>query len=423
MNSNNGIFSMFNSNTTLNNPFPNFQGNSNFLFPANSNSTQTNIPQFFSEESNLQHAIQSDSFPTQSQFSFSSNTFPSNTLNNVNFETNYTPHTSSNFTYLISFETTSSICQSFQQQTTTCSITANLGELFNSSDLYTKFEDLPNYPQDADMKIIMDQIRRNFDSKQDWKSVFDAIDNLRILNKYYPQEINEIVGVYWDAIVDCLDSQKPPIIKNILLFLKEMFKSSSYIRLHDGIISNLIPLILNKVLSEKAFIKREVEKIVDLFVTNCCFDSSIQTLCRVVDEKKGQVQEYAMDILIKMVYNIGTNLPQLQTASLKALMLTLANTMNSAKNGTLKTKAANLCKGFKDIFGFANYYNLVKLAMEDESPHLIDLLFQAVRAKREDDRRKSRMLEFISKQKSNLKKRDSGKLSIESPDLFSNNNY
>jgi hypothetical protein len=142
-----------------------------------------------------------------------------------------------------------------------------------------------------------------------------------------------------------MDSQKTSIVKNILVFLREVFTfTAKEVRLRDEVIQAAIPAIFKLSISEKKLITAEIEGIIDMFVTHCCFDASIQSLCHIVFEKNASVAENAMYTLVKMVGNIGENLPQLNFNSLQMLMITLAKVLDSAKKGNMKKWATELCQ-------------------------------------------------------------------------------
>ena len=261
------------------------------------------------------------------------------------------------------------------------------GQVFDqtsdSSSPYTEFAALPNYGENVNINQVVEQIKLFFEDKQNWKSVFDAIDNLRILNKYYPNEINDIAGMFWKYITSCLESQKTPILKNILIFIKEMFfHTAKDVRLHDDLITGIMPFILKHFSSEKKLIKSEIEAILEAFLTNCCFDSSVLVLCQCVHDKNPSISEIAFITLAKMIANIGENLPKLQFTTLETFMLTLGKTLDSAKKGNMKKWAGDLCINTCKLFGIENYYQLIQNTLGnhlDLAQHLV----KAVEEKKE----------------------------------------
>jgi hypothetical protein len=164
------------------------------------------------------------------------------------------------------------------------------------------------------------------------------------LNKFFPGEINDIFANFWKYITASLESQKTHILKNVLIFIKEVFSvTAKEVRLHDDVISGLIPYILKYSTSEKKLIKAEGEVILEEFTTNCCYDSSIIALCKACFDKNPSVTEVAFLTLGKMICNIGENLPKLSFDSLQALIITLAKTLDSAKKGSMKKWATMVC--------------------------------------------------------------------------------
>ena len=94
-------------------------------------------------------------------------------------------------------------------------------------------------------------------SNKNWNQKFEAINNLRILNKYHQKEINQLVQKFWKYIYESLSSVKTAIMKNILMFLNEVFMNASTIKLHDDLIKGVIPIMMKKSFDNKAMVKKE----------------------------------------------------------------------------------------------------------------------------------------------------------------------
>lgn len=268
-----------------------------------------------------------------------------------------------------------------------------------TSSPYTNYDDLPNYGENVNVSEVIENMKVWFEDKTNWKNVFDAIDNLRILNKYYSKDINDIINLFWGSISNCMDSQKTSIVKNILVFLREVFTfTAKEVRLRDEVIQAALPHIFKLSISEKKLIKAEIEGIIEEFVTHCCFDASIQCLCSIVFDKNAAVAENALFTLAKMVSNIGENLPQLSFNSLQMLMITLAKMLDSAKKGNMKKWATQLCQSICNLFGMENYVSLVQGTMAEQPAEITQHLAKAIEEKKET-KRESKIHDFVQEQK------------------------
>jgi hypothetical protein len=78
---------------------------------------------------------------------------------------------------------------------------------------------LVNYPQGTDLQAVLGQITLLFQDKKNWKSKFEAISHLRILNKFYASEINEIFINFGNQIIESVKALPTCEVKISLMFL------------------------------------------------------------------------------------------------------------------------------------------------------------------------------------------------------------
>lgn len=109
-----------------------------------------------------------------------------------------------------------------------------------SNQNYTDYENLPQYPQNINVNEITNQIMENFKSG-DWTKKFASIDNLRIINKYYPNDSNQIFQMFWNQILQSLEDKKTCIEKNIMNLLREAFYFKRQNMFHDKILTDCLP--------------------------------------------------------------------------------------------------------------------------------------------------------------------------------------
>ena len=185
------------------------------------------------------------------------------------------------------------------------------------------------------------------------------------------------------------------------MFWSEVFGvTAKNVRLHDDVIKGAIPYMLKLSISEKNFIKTEVGNILEEFTVACCFDVSVVTLCEHSFDKNFKLAENTFITLRRMVNNIGENLPKLNFDSLKALMITLAKIIDSAKKGNMKTWAQEICISMIELFGIENYYSLIQNTLGEQRIEYAKILVKTVEEKaKKNNKRESNIGGFINEVK------------------------
>ena len=265
-----------------------------------------------------------------------------------------------------------------------------------SVSMYTSYENLPNYGSDINLNDVVESMKMLFSDKINWKSKFDAVDNLRILNKYHFKMMNEIISVFGPYILECFESQKTCIAKNILMFSSEVFMNAREVRLHNDIITVIVPQVLIKSISEKNILKKEAESALINLIQNCIDDVTIVTLAKCCFDKNPTICENAFATLRNVISTIGDNLPSLQFQTLQTLMLTLGKLLDCAKKGNMKKEAQKLCQEMYMRFGVENYKELILNTVGPVHPEFLTYFEKAVEEKKDY---KAKNAEFTSYRK------------------------
>ena len=265
-----------------------------------------------------------------------------------------------------------------------------------SEKMYTKYEDLPSLGNNFDVVSVVNTLKMYFENKSNWKSPFDALDNLRILNKYYPNELNNIVAMFWKYIVECIESPKTFIAKNALLFVTEVFMNSKNVRIHDDIIKGLVPHVLAKASSEKGFMKKEAQNALKELTVNCCYDITIMVLCTHTLDKNPAIGDIAILTLAQILNNIGANISKLNQLTLYGLARCLAKTLDMGKHAEQKKYATMICLFICKLFGLEDYARLIKGSNLSKGEELA--MVQVVE-KKKDTKRVENLQEFKTEKK------------------------
>jgi len=265
--------------------------------------------------------------------------------------------------------------------------------------IYTSYENLPSYGSSVDLNSVAEMIKSRFEDKSNWKGHFDAIDNIRVINKYYPAQINNIFMAFGVYILEHLDNQKRTnVFRNCLFLMKEIFRNCREHRLADEIIQKLVPVLLAKITSEKQIIKEEIKGIFEEITQNCLYESTFIAICQLCFEKNPSVAETAVKILARMLNNVGQNIMNLSQNSLQMLFKTLANMLDekiSLKNANLRTWTVEICNYIYRMVGMENFVNFLHVLLNEEEAFVIKSAMEKPIVKKESKKSRVSIGDYI----------------------------
>ena len=221
-----------------------------------------------------------------------------------------------------------------------------------TSVTYTSYEDLPNfYCKNTSFEEIFQILLTNTKDKLDWKAHFDVVESLRILNKYHNIELLKFLNLFIPFLYQGIDSLRSNLSKNSLLFIKELIHYSNENSPSEELISKVLPLILDKAVSDKGFIKNEAKNVIKEFEKNGCWDVTINILGEKSFDKNPNVCELSVRTLLELVKNVKENLTQRLTKNaLKIMFKTLAKNLEG-KRALLKKMSEET---LKNILGYVS---------------------------------------------------------------------
>ena len=242
--------------------------------------------------------------------------------------------------------------------------------------IYTSYESLPNYPSDIDLNHIADQIKARFEDKSSWKGHFDAIDNIRIINKYYPSQVNNIFIAFGVYILEHLENHsKTNVFRNCLFLMREIFRNCKEFRLADEIVQKILPILLSKIISEKQIIKEEIKGIFEEISQNCLYESTLLVVSQMCFDKNANVAEAALKVLARMINNLGLNFMNLPSTALQSIFKALAGLLDekktNLKNANLRTWTVEICNYIYKLVGVENFVNFLNMLLVKEDAGLI----------------------------------------------------
>jgi hypothetical protein len=221
----------------------------------------------------------------------------------------------------------------------------------SSSEIYTFFEDLPNLFQGSkDLNLAIEELKELSSDKYDWKTHFDLIDQLRSLNKFYPEIMNQNLDFFTSFIQKSMNSLRSNLTKNALILVREIFEQSKDCTPSFDFLKVIIHSTLDRAISDKAFIKNEARAAMKVLEKNGFNDSIIQILCEKSFDKNASISELSFLTIAEIAKEGKENLLQrLSFISLQILFETIAKAVNGKRSVIIKA-AEGICQQFKGIF-------------------------------------------------------------------------
>ena len=221
---------------------------------------------------------------------------------------------------------------------------------------YVDYNCLVNFPPGTDMMALFEHIKANFES-MDWSCQFSSMNALRTLNKFYPAEINAILNQFGSYVQTALNSHKPFIAKNVLLFVIEFLQNAKTSGLSPQVVVALIPILVGKTATGHKSLQQLAEKALQTIVLNCLCDEVIQAFCVNSATKNKTANKRSFFYLTISVDAIKENISQLNAETLKTLFQCLAHALVSdcADNKTYAKQILNFIKNLMTADNYMNY--------------------------------------------------------------------
>jgi hypothetical protein len=215
----------------------------------------------------------------------------------------------------------------------------------------------------VDVNQITTEILNNFKS-EDWKQKFASINNLRIINKYYPNDSNQIFQLFWEQILVSLDTKLTYIERTILNLFREAFAFKRENNFHDKILCDVIPKLLAKsVHHHKKFCKDLATETLGYIVNNYVNDAVIENVSGLVvkcsKEKDFLASDEALKYLSMIIQNLGPQLSQVSSRSLQCIFFVISECLlglRRSAHGVGQRIAAHIC----NLMTYNNYMNYLQ---------------------------------------------------------------
>jgi len=221
----------------------------------------------------------------------------------------------------------------------------------STTSIYTSFDDLTNcYDDSSNIDAIIEELNSQVHSNENWRVHFDAIESLRVLNKYYSNETRIHLSKLIPFLQRSLESLRSNLSKNTLMLIKEVFQYYRYSHTSDNFLDEILPIILEKAVSEKGFLKNEAKAALKALEKTGCNNNVVQVLCNKSFDKNGIISEVSFQSLTEIIQEAKENLTdKISQEYIGVLFSTIAKSIDG-KRAVNKRMAKNLCEQLKDIF-------------------------------------------------------------------------
>ena len=253
---------------------------------------------------------------------------------------------------------------------------------------YVAYEQLPAIDASVNVLELLEQIKAGLEEKTNWGLNLAALNTLRQINKYYPADINEVCRILWPAIVPSLDSLRSVVSKTSMLFIQELFQHKGAI-LYDEIIYRIEPVLVQKVNSDKLFIKEEAQKAYEIMLDNCLKDSLLIALSKSTLSKNVAISELSFKALERVLTNMSAMLTQLQPNTYKELFVCIVYALNGKRMENYKS-AERIVRGIYTVLGEQAFTQLVVMMgnegiLKNEDVTKLQKVFQNKEVKPKDN--------------------------------------
>ena len=221
------------------------------------------------------------------------------------------------------------------------------------SKTYTTYEDLLNcFTHQPDITTTVHDLVQRVQEDVDWTVQFDTIEGLRVLNKYYTSELRKKLSEFTPFLHKSVESLRSNVSKNTLMLIKEVFTvyRDTKEKDSDTFLNGILPVILEKSVSEKGFLKKEARDALKALEKTGCNNSVVRVLCDKSFDKNGTISELSFKSLAEIVQESKENLTEkISEEHMQTLFKTVAQLLDG-KRAVNQRVAKGLCEQLKEAF-------------------------------------------------------------------------
>ena len=216
--------------------------------------------------------------------------------------------------------------------------------------VYTTYENLVDiYQVEDQLEPIIDGLLLRLDSEADWKSHFEMLEHLRIFNKFHYLDLHPKLTGFAEFIIQNLDSLRSGLVKEGLIFLREVILNSKTKELPQEFLSKVVPVLIDKSHSDKGFIRTEAKKVVKDLETCCAGDATVVVFSMKSFDKNAAICEFSFQTLCEIIKNLGVDLQfKLTLGSCKALFRALIKALEG-RRAVMKKQGEDLWRHLRTL--------------------------------------------------------------------------
>ncbi len=229
---------------------------------------------------------------------------------------------------------------------------------------YVSYDEIPEITGFQSPDQLLNFIKSKFEDK-DWKNKMMAINYLRQINKFYPEEMAKLCYMFKDYIFSQFKSPKTVLNKTTLIFIQEICFKCKH-ALGDEFIFQLEPYLSKMAFSNKNIIKTEAQQAFNLMISNCISNGLIMSLCQSSANLNSKIAELTLKALQFVLNKIEDHLFQISEKAFTFIFIALANGLKGKRQKLLKI-SKELTKMIFNKIGRDNFVNfIVKLVQEQQ---------------------------------------------------------
>lgn len=249
---------------------------------------------------------------------------------------------------------------------------------------------------------------KNHLSNSNWLAVFQGINQLRSLNKSFPNEIFSIFEGFGYEILANLKSLKSSILKNILAFVYEVMIQSKEI--HPQIFEKLLPELIKLTIHTSKSIRLCSRSCINLINQMHVNSSTLKmfAMSSMMNSRKEFVKN-SFKFLMRAVYSIKEKISSVDEGIIRVIFSSISFQLNDPKRTNLNP-AKKLCRYFFELMGNNHFQKYIQSLVDENVIHLVcaDQLMRVSLFEEESKLTKTRMnfkvfkednKNFISKQR------------------------
>lgn len=181
------------------------------------------------------------------------------------------------------------------------------------------FRDLPPIPGNTNQQDLLTQINSCF-SSPNFSERIQGLNILRAINKQFPSDSKYLLKMFLPCLAKILNGPKTVEHKTVFIYFQEILANEPGLGVEPEIISELVPLVVQKSIAGKGFIKTLAQRVLDEMTVKCNFEGLLYALLL----NTGNKNVLAAQLSIKHFVKVLRRKPEQNIASPEVLVQNLS---------------------------------------------------------------------------------------------------